>query len=294
MINLRVAITGSSGFLGQNYTKSAKNIFADFFALRRDDLRTFDYEKVDVVVHFAAIAHTKKVTGKEYFIVNRDLAVEIASKAKSKGVKQFVFLSSVKVYGDELNQRRPYLLSDSPYPNDEYGISKLQAEAELKKMHSEHFCVTIIRLPLVYGPGVKANMLGLLKLIDKVPVLPLGNTKNKRSLLYVGNLVAFINRIIEVKQGGTFLISDGVSVSTTDLVKCIAQKLDRSITLVSLPSILRIFLKKVIPSYYQKLWGNLEVNPSDSFTIPNFTPPFGLDEGVKDMVEWYQRTKSLS
>jgi len=291
MLNIRVAITGSSGFIGSNFINSANDKFAEFFALKRSELLTFDYSKVDVVVHFAAIAHTSGVSSDQYFSINRDLTINIAQRAKKSGVKHFIFLSSVKVYGNEKGCFKPISLNTKPNPADDYGKSKLEAEEGLKRVEDENFCVSIIRTPLVYGPGVKANMLGMMKMVKKCPFLPFKDVNNKRSFIYVGNLVSFINKIIEKRLGGIFLVSDGNPMSTEEMINLISKKMDRKIFLFKLPSVIKRLMKMVLPSTYQKLFCDFVADQKDSFEKVDFMPQFSVDEGIGDMVNWYFGTK---
>jgi len=286
-LKLKIAITGASGFIGSNYLKLTKPDFAEIVPVSRQEILHFDYKEKDVVIHLAAIAHTKGVHPDEYYEVNRDLAIKVAQKAKNDGVKQFVFLSSIKVYGDLLKTKVCSVI-DSPDTEDAYGKSKFQAEREILKLADSNFNVSIIRTPLVYGAGVKANMLNLIHLVDKNYIIPLGGINNRRSLIYVGNLVNYINRIIELNAGGTFLVSDGKTISTTQLVKSIADKLNRKVFLITIPAIIILFFKIVTPSFAEKLWGNCEIDSSDSFKKVNFIPTFTFDEGIEQMVGWYK------
>ena len=146
-------------------------------------------------------------TKEEYEKVNVTQTLELAKKAKASGVKQFVFMSTVKVYGEETNVGLPRSARNDSYnenslcrPEDEYGKSKLKAEQELLKLKDDNFKVSIVRTPIVYGYGVKANIKSLINLVHKVPVLPFGNIENKRSMVYIGNLCHLVDTIIEQNQ----------------------------------------------------------------------------------------------
>ncbi|MCX6254225.1 MAG: NAD-dependent epimerase/dehydratase family protein, partial [Bacteroidia bacterium] len=201
----KILITGSNSFVGTNFRKFSQYKEIDEISLFNNNPEDIDFSRYDVVLHLAAIVHqSKKIPESEYFNVNRDLCLRIAENAKKAGIKQFVFLSTLKVYGDfvpDLDLRNE---NSRCFPNDAYGKSKYEAEIGLKKFEDVNFTVSIIRTPLVYGEGVRANMLSIIKLVDSFPLLPFGKISNKRNFTYIENLVGFIDRIIEKKASGTF------------------------------------------------------------------------------------------
>jgi UDP-glucose 4-epimerase len=168
-------------------------------------------------------------------------------------------MSSVKVYGEESN----IAYSENSYcvPQDDYGKSKLKAEQELQKLEDNDFKVSIIRTPIVYGYGVKANIKNLISLVSKVPVLPFVNIKNKRSMVYIGNLCHLIDEIIKQEKAGVFLASDDTPLSTTRLILLIAKSLDKKVYLIQIP-LFKTLLKSLKPSFYKRLYESLEVNRS--------------------------------
>jgi UDP-glucose 4-epimerase len=218
----------------------------------------------------------------EYERVNVTQALDLAQRAKNAGVGQFIFMSTVKVYGEETEEI--YTETFTCKPQDEYGKSKLKAENELKKLEDENFCVTIIRTPIVYGFGVRANIKNLVTLVQKVPLLPFGNIKNKRSMVYVGNLCHLIDELIKQKQSGIFLASDDEPLSTSQLIELIAKNLNKKIFLVTIP-LFKTFLKLLKPSFYKRLYGSLEVNNSQTKQKLSLTNPYTVKEGIELMLK---------
>jgi len=134
-------------------------------------------------------------------------------------------MSTVKVYGEETTS--VYTESTSCHPEDEYGKSKLKAEEELQKLEDENFKVSVIRTPIVYGYGVKANIKSLVNLVNKIPLLPFGKIENKRSMVYIGNLCNLVDEIITQQKSGIFLACDDEPLSTSRLIELIAKNLDK-------------------------------------------------------------------
>jgi UDP-glucose 4-epimerase len=219
-----------------------------------------------------------------YQQINVNKTVALAKKAKASGVKQFVFMSSIKVYGEE--SAAPYDEESVCHPKDPYGKSKLDAETALLAMADEIFKVAIIRTPVVYGEGVKANILKLIELTDKHKFLPFGGIHNRRSMIYIGNLIHLISEIIRQKETGIFLASDDSPISTSDLIAKIANTLGkRPLLFPFLP--LKIMLKWLKPQIYQRLYGDLYLDDSRSKARLNLKNPFTSDAGIEKMVYWY-------
>ncbi|MFP4487435.1 MAG: NAD-dependent epimerase/dehydratase family protein, partial [Campylobacterales bacterium] len=192
-----VLITGSSGFIGSYFTKKYSSKYEmEFFSFRTDDFDALDCSDIDVVFHLSALVHQmSRASSDEYERVNVTQTLELARKVKESGVGQFVFMSTVKVYGEE--SESVYTEDSICRPEDEYGRSKLKAENELLKLEDDSFKVSIIRTPIVYGYGVKANIKSLVSLVDRVPLLPFGGIENRRSMVYVGNLCHLVDVVIE-------------------------------------------------------------------------------------------------
>lgn len=286
---MNILMTGANGFVGQHLSAElsrAHNIRTLSFSTYESD----ELGEIDVVVHLAALVHQMKGAPEEdYFRINTEKTIDLAKRAKECGVKHFIFMSTIKVYGEK-TASKPFDENSSCYPEDAYGRSKLSAEKILRDMEDAHFTVSIVRSPLVYGEHVKANMLNLMTLINKVPVLPFGGIFNKRSLVYVGNLAAMIQEIIIQQKSGIFLVSDRQAVSTTQLIEMLADAMGKKRMLISLPSFLRKLLLKMRPALYERLFGNLEIDNHKTLQSLHFSPPFSTKEGISRMVNCYMET----
>ncbi|MEA3490886.1 MAG: NAD-dependent epimerase/dehydratase family protein [Campylobacterota bacterium] len=280
---MKLLLTGSSGFIGSYFQSNYSDRYnIETFSFLKDELDSLDLTQIDTVVHLSALVHQMGGAAKEeYQRVNVDNTLALAQKAKQSGVKQLIFMSSVKVYGEETDGS--YTETTKCKPLDDYGISKLEAENRLREMEDDDFIVSILRTPIVYGKGVKANILNLVKLVDKVPVLPFGGIDNRRSMVYIGNLCDMIERLCESKTGGTFLAGDDQPVSTTELIKIIAKVRGRRVTLLALPLFPQL-LKSVKPSFYKRLYESLEVDNSWTKKMLGFENRVSTQEGIKLML----------
>src|SRR5450759_5019064 len=186
----KILITGAKSFVGTSFRKFSQFENTDEISLYENKPEDIDFSRYDVILHLAAIVHqSKKISESEYFKVNRDLCLRTAESAKKAGIKQFVFLSTLKVYGDFIQNTELRNEHSKCFPEDAYGKSKHEAEIGLKKLEDPDFTVSIIRPPLVYGEGVIANMLSIVKIIEFFPFLPLGCINNRRNFIYTENLV---------------------------------------------------------------------------------------------------------
>ncbi len=283
---MRILLTGAEGFIGRNLRQST-SCETVTFSFSGGDIDTIDFRGIDAVVHLAALVHRMvPPEEREYFRINRDQTLLLAGRAKEAGVRQFLFMSTVKVYGETsgescLNEQTPC------FPSDPYGRSKLEAEKGLRALEDEHFAVTIVRTPIVYGPGVKANILSLIRLVEKLPLLPLGGIRNKRSFVYVGNLTALIDAVLAKKASGIFLASDAVLFSTSSLVGQIAKALGVRTRIVSVPW-LGALLKRFRPALHERLFGTLCVDASATNRRLGFIPPYSAEAGWMKTIEWYR------
>ena len=288
----KVLITGANSFVGSNYIKHSRNGIIEEVSLIDNKPEEIDFMGFDVVLHLVAIVHqSKKIAESEYFSVNCDLSVRTALEAKRAGVKQFIFLSSVKVYGKYLPGEGPWNENSVCEPEDAYGKSKYAAEIELKKIETENFIISIVRTPLVYGEAVKANMRNFINLVEKIPILPLGNIKNKRSFTSVENLVAFIDRIIEKRASGVFIAKDEKALSTTELVKYISQYLDKKLVLISIPGFIIKIYTIIYPKVFDRLYGSFEMENNLTLKKLEFKPPLTIQEGLEKMIKAYKIEK---
>jgi len=278
-----ILITGSSGFVGSYFINKYKDKYEiKTFSFLKDEIKTLDCSDVDIVFHLSALVHQMGGAIKEeYEKVNVTQTLELATKAKAFGVKHFVFMSTVKVYGEETEST--YTENSTCTPEDEYGKSKLKAENELLKLEDENFTVSIVRTPIVYGYGVKANIKSLVSLVKKVPLLPFGGIQNKRSMVYIGNLCHLVDVVIEKQKSGIFLASDDKPLSTTKLCELISKSLNKKVYLIKIP-FFESLLKIVKPSFHKRLYGSLEVDNTLTKKNLKLSNPFSVEEGIKFML----------
>lgn len=281
---MKVLLTGSRGFIGSYFQKHYMQKYTiRTFSFLKDDLNALHVKEIDVVIHLSALVHQMSGASDEaYEKMNVMQTLELALKAKESGVKQFIFMSTVKVYGEESDL--PYTEISLCHPQDAYGRTKLKAEQELQKLTSEDFSVSIIRTPIVYGYGVKANIKNLVTLVANISLLPFGNIHNKRSLTYVGNLCAMIDKIIEKKKSGIFLAGDDKPLSTTRLIELIALNLKKKVFFINLP-LFSFLLKWIKPSFYKRLFESLEIDNTQTKKILEFQNPYSMEDGIKLMIQ---------
>jgi len=286
---LKILITDRNGLIGTRcFEKLSDEFSIQRISVRKHnplELALMDY---DVVLHSAALVHQMKKTGKkEYLRSNTYLTRDLAAEAKRQGVKQFIFLSTVKVYG-EMNTLLTPWKEDSPcYPSGPYAESKYLAEKEVEKLASEGFTVSVIRIPLVYGPGVKGNIEKLIRFVKKSPLIPFKDIHNARSMVYIDNLVAFIERVILLNKPGIYLPTDGQPYSTTQVVEEIIHAMDPEKKNLYFPYWMQKLIKLVVPSYYDRLFGTLVINNSSSVKILNYKPEVTLAEGMSETVRYF-------
>ena len=280
----KLLITGSNGFVGSYFIHKYKEKYEiKTFSFLKDDINSLDCGGIDVVFHLSALVHQMGgASVEEYERVNVSQTLDLAKKAKENGVKHFVFMSTVKVYGEETESK--YTEDSICHPEDEYGKSKLKAELELKKLEDEIFEVSIIRTPIVYGYGVKANIKSLVNLVNKISVLPLGKIENKRSMVYIGNLCHLVDEVITQEKSGIFLASDDEAISTSRLIELIAKNLDKKIYLVKIP-FFESLLELVKPSFHKRLYGSLEVDNTITKEKLNLKNPYSVEEGISLMLK---------
>ncbi|MFH1309176.1 MAG: SDR family oxidoreductase [Candidatus Omnitrophota bacterium] len=306
-----ILVTGANGFIGK---RLCQMLFAAGFKVRavtrKPNVENFQkYEcvcigdissvtdwgevffNVDTVIHLAGRTHIFDRAGEDSLADFRKVNVlgteRLALAARKAGVKRFIFISSVKVNGEGI--RRPYTENDTLNPQDAYGISKREAEDALYRVAKENGLeIVILRPPLVYGPGVKANFNKLIKIAEFGLPLPFKGIDNRRSLVYLDNLIDAIATCIKHPKaaGETFMISDGQDVSTPELIKMISLGLGRKPVLFSLhPSVLRV-LSGIAgkEKEMEKLTGTLLVDSSKIRNILGWVPLFTLEEGIKKTV----------
>lgn len=279
---MKILLTGSNGYLGNSFVKNYYNKYEfEKFSLVNQKLENIDFNNVDVVLHCAALVHQKvEHSYEKYYNINVDYPVKLAKLAKENGVKQFIFISTIAVYGedeeviDENTTCNPITL---------YGKSKLEAEKQLQDLNYESFVVSIIRLPMIYGKDAPGNIDSLVKLVKKISIIPLGSIKNKRSFIFIKNLCYMINKVISQQKAGIFLCSDDEPLSTSKLIELIAKNLNKKIYLTKVP-FFEIVLKIVKPSFHKRLYGSLEVDNSITKEKLGLINPYSIEEGIKLML----------
>jgi nucleoside-diphosphate-sugar epimerase len=308
----RVMVTGANGFVGKALIDfltdnnievlpsirklDPENDFSDFAVFESGDLnQSTNWEEaligIDVIVHTAARVHVMAEKSSdplaEFRRVNVDATLNLARQAAKAGVKRFVYLSSVKVNGESSAYGTALKASDSTNPVGHYAISKLEAEQKLLNLSSDaSLDVVIIRPPLIYGPGVKANFAMLASAVKIGLPLPFGSiTQNFRSMVSLDNLIDFIYLCLEESAAANeiFMISDGEDVSTSGLVTRMAKIYKKRIWLVPVPIIVLRKVAHLISKQEAlgRLVGNLQVDIKKNFDMLCWKPKMGLDEGLR-------------
>ncbi len=314
---LRVLVTGSSGFVGRSLCSELMRQGHFVRGVRRRSSATISGDQIndcfviedlgpetdwadsladiDVVVHLAARVHQLNDSSEnplqDYRRINTQGTVHLARSAAKAGVKRFIFLSSIKVSGESTTAEKGFVETDPAQPMDPYGISKHEAELALNELQaSTDMQIVILRPPLVYGPGVKANFLKLFSLVNRGLPLPLGCVDNRRSFIYIGNLVDILCRcLLEPKAvGNTYLLAD-VVLSTPELIREIAAALGKRPYLLPVPlwllrTALTVIGKRPV---YDRLTGSLRVNTAKLQAELDWSPVYSLQEGLRTTAEWY-------
>jgi nucleoside-diphosphate-sugar epimerase len=308
-LNMRCLVTGATGFVGKPLcAQLLRQAYIVRAAVRvynngLDDIEqtvvcaidnvtdwSVALDNIETVIHLAARVHVMNDTSvdplAEFRKVNVDGTLNLARQAASAGVKRFIFISSVKVNGEHTEAGKPFTEEVAANPQDAYGISKLEAEQGLLKIAQETGMeVVIIRPPLVYGAGVKANFASMMHALKRGVPLPLGAIHNKRSFVYVGNLVSMIMRCIDhpAAANQVFMVSDGHDVSTTELLRRCAVALRVKARLLPVPQKLLEFAAALLGKrdVAQRLCGNLQVDITKARTTLGWTPPISVADGLK-------------
>lgn len=233
----KILITGANSYIGTSFEKWLNNwpneYSVDTIDMKDQSWKEKSFSIYDVVFHVAGIAHVSTDPNMEelYYKVNRDLTIETAKKAKLDGVKQFIFMSSIIVYGDSshINKKRIIDKNTIPTPSNFYGKSKLQAEEGILPFQDDNFNVVVIRPPMIYGKDSKGNYQLLSKIAKKTPIFP--KIDNERSMLHIDNLCEFIRIMINNEENGIFFPQNNEYVNTSKLVRTIAEYNGKNINL---------------------------------------------------------------
>lgn len=301
----RLAITGATGFVGRALSNALlkQKVPVALVSRAQADTQKIAVGNIDgstdwvaalqqcqVVIHLAARVHVMHDTDADplaaFRAVNVQGTLNLARQAAAAGVKRFVFMSSVKVNGEATSLGQPFTAADAAAPQDAYGVSKMEAEEGLRQIATQTGLeVVIIRPPLVYGPGVKANFAALMRAVQRGWPLPLGAVDNQRSLVALDNLVDFIMTCTThpLAANQTFLVSDGHDVSTTELIRGMAQAAGVPARLLPVPvSVLRMAASLLGKAdAIDRLCGNLQVDMSKARDMLGWVPPISVSEGLR-------------
>ena len=256
---LKILITGKSGYISSNIEswlgRTPELFVSEKISLRNENWKDRNWSEFDVIIHTSGIAHIRSNNRNkdDYYRINHELAVEVATKAKNDGIKQFIFFSSINVYGTR-NFASPIVEETIPQPNTHYGKSKLLAEQDITKLRDESFRVAVLRPPMIYGDNAKGNYVRLVKFAQKLPIFP--DFENSRSMLYIDSLCEFVRLLILNQDEGLFFPQNSEYVCTSELVREIAKKNQHVIIFTKafnpLISVMRYFFPLV-----RKVFGNL-------------------------------------
>ncbi len=310
-------VTGANGFIGtalcHALVESGWNVRAAVrHRLKANDTEHIQYveigdigatsawdeilDGVDVVIHLAARAHVIREKEHdpltEFRRVNTLATAKLANAAARSGAKRFVYLSSIGVNGN-YTLSEPFTENSPPHPHDLYAISKLEAERALQQISGETgLAIVIVRPPLVYGPGNPGNFLRLLKVIKQGIPLPLANVNNRRSMIYLGNLLdAIITCATHPDAAGkTYLVSDGEEISSTHLVHELARLMGKPSRLWPLPAVLLRMAGRLTgkSGELDRLMSSLLIDSSKIRRELSWRPPFSMAQGLEETVQWYQ------
>ncbi|MEH6445871.1 MAG: SDR family oxidoreductase [Oceanospirillaceae bacterium] len=310
-----IFITGASGFVGKSLVDNLKrkniehkvglrNSAVSISSTEKEfvigDISettdwSFALHKVEVVIHLAARVHVmddKRNSLTEFRNVNTYATLKLAKQAVQAGVKRFIFISSVKVNGEMTTLNRAFTPDDQYIPDDPYGLSKYEAEQGLLLLAKEtDMEVVIIRPPLVYGPGVRANFASMMKWINRGVPLPLGAINNHRSLIALDNLVSFIIHCIDHPKAANevFLISDTHDVSTTELLQKVAKAFDKKVWLIPMPVSLMTYFARLIGKgdISSRLFASLQIDSSKACELLDWKPVITMDQQLKKSADAY-------
>ena len=259
----RILITGKGSYIGTHFRdellKYPEKYEVEELEMRNDEWRNHDFSSYDVVYHVAGLAHsTPDESQRElYYRVNTELAYETAKKAKENGVKQFIFMSSIIVYGSGKIGEDRVITKETPLtPDNFYGNSKKQAEIKIRPLEDDNFKVVIVRPPMIYGPNSKGNYPLMAKFARKTPLFP--TLRNQRSMLYLGNLIEFIRLMIDNEESGIYLPQNREYVSSVEMIKEIVKIHNHKIWFTGIFNpFIKLFNKQ---TYINKVFGNLTID----------------------------------
>lgn len=275
----KILITGAKSYIGTSFEKYIQKHYAgeyeiDTLDMMDENWKNYDFSNYDTVFHVAGIAHAdvghvSEETKKMYYRVNCDLAYETAQKAKAEHVKQFIYMSSIIVYGESApyGKKKVITKDTQPAPANFYGDSKLQAEIKLSSLQEDSFHIAIIRPPMIYGRGSKGNYPVLSKLAKKLPVFP--KIANERSMLYIENLCEFIRLLVKNNDQGIFFPQNEEYASTAEIVKNINPRI-KTLSIMNVAIFVGSKIPGKIKGLCNKAFGNLVYDKSLSKYSDNY------------------------
>jgi nucleoside-diphosphate-sugar epimerase len=313
----KILITGASGFVGKEVCNTLQSRGTPFLAAVRSNAKGDQFQVgnltnatrwtdallgCDVVMHLAARVHVMKDNADApldaYRAVNVDATMNLARQAVEQGIKRFIFVSSVKVNG-EMTTDKPFSAYDQPIPIDPYGQSKFEAECALRTLSRETGLeVVIIRPPLVYGPGVRANFLKLMQLVKLGLPLPFGNIQNRRSMVALDNLIDLLILCTDHPNaaGKVFMVSDDNDLSLRDLILLIARSMGKNPIMVPVPVDLMMSCVRMLgkTENANRLFGSLQVDITDTKECLGWRPVESVETAMKKTVSYFleQRSKA--
>lgn len=284
----KIIVTGASGFIGARLMELLHpNYDIQPLSLRGVSVADLPLAGVDCIIHLAGKAHDiKNAEEKPYFDINYELTSTLAERAIEENVAHFIYISTVKVYGEPNGDA--FDEHSICKPQDAYGKSKLLAEEYLQSVESSDFKVAIVRPPMVYGPHAKGNIIKLMELASRPYPLPLANIRNQRSLVFIDNLIALIAHIVDQQAFGVFVAGDERPVSSSFLIQTLQKELGKLPRLFTLPTFLRQLIRYSKPALYERLFGSFVVENVKTNQQLDYQPPYTTEYGIAKMVEWYK------
>lgn len=269
-----ILITGKNSYIGNQLAdwlaKEPENYKVTKISVRNDKWKEYDFSGYDTVVHVAAIVHKKEKKEYQYTYkkINKDLTISLATKAKNSGVKQFIFMSSLSVYGieGELNKRSIISTETKCKPITLYGKSKLEAEQNLSELSSENFKIVIIRAPMIYGPGSPGNYSRLSRLAKNISIFPYYT--NSRSMIFIDNLSEFLKLLIKNDDQGIFHPQNEQFIETKGMLEQIANCNNKKIWFIKQLSVFISIFKN--QKSIRKVFGNLMIDKELSYYPENY------------------------
>lgn len=294
---MKILVTGASGFIGsalmRRLAADGHQATASTERLASSTDWSAQLHGIETVVHCAARVHVMREQAMDPVALYREINVEgtlrLAQQAATAGIKRFIFISTIKVNGEETLPGRPFTAEDAPHPQDAYGISKHEAEVGLREIaRMTGLEVVILRPPLVYGPGVKGNFRALMKLTARGIPLPVGAIRNQRSLLALENLLDVIGLCLTHPSAAnaTFLVADAIDLSTPELIRILASSQNKPARLISIPSSWLLSAARLLGKgdAARRLLGSLQLDTGKTRAALGWAPRVSIEDTLKSRI----------